>query len=516
MVNIESLSIDKSSRRIKGITGMLRYALLAITILCSSNSMAESDKVIRPGITTTSIYGLSRAISPHKLSFIVNETTTQLGIDINTSISPDNISIIDPDGYVIPATNIEGYTQEKVVLPFFNEALFFMGITEGEHAKVNIDDPKSGTWSVSLVLPSSAGNKGGIRVSQKGTLYLDAKPTSLTYKVTEPVVINAEVSDSGEPVLDSDVLAEIYQFDARSSSQSISLYDDGVYPDINSGDGIYAGSISGLSTGYYRADIGFQGGIPTISSATEFEVVPITGIFTGNVSDIGVDANDDGLIDRIDISFEVDIRIPETYSLQAVLKQGENTLISGTQEELDSGINTMTVSFLDKDIKEYLISDGPYLIHDVMLKQGGSWRPVDRRADFGQTQPYSIEDLQRPLTIILDGMTDTALDKNGDGKFDELRIVFQVDILQPGEYTWSASIRHPDAVQAMATAINSGRLSKVGINKLSLSFDGAEIAKSGLSGPYLLGGLGIYGPPNAAALKLDVGQTAEYSCGQFE
>lgn len=495
---------------------MLRYAFLAITLLCASHSMAQSDKIIRPGVSIISIYGLSRVISPHELSFVVNETATQLSIDINTSISPDNISIIDPDGYVIPAADIEGYTQEKVVLPFFNEALFFMGITEGEHANVNIDNPKSGTWSVSLVLPSSAGNKGSIRVSQKGTLYLDAKSTSLTYKVTEPVVINAEVSDSGEPVLDADVIAEIYQFDARSSSQSISLYDDGVNPDTNSGDGIYTGSISGLSTGYYRADIGFQGGVPTISGATEFEVVPITGIFTGNVSDMGVDANDDDLIDRIDISFEVDIRIPGVYSLQAVLKQGENTLTSGTQEELDIGINTITVSFLDKDIKEYLISDGPYLIYDVMLKQGSSWMPVDRRADFGQTQPYSIEDLQRPLTIILDGTTDTALDKNGDGKFDELRIVFQVDILQPGEYTWSASLRHPDAVQAMATAINSGRLSKAGINKLSLSFDGAEIAKSGLSGPYLLVSLGIYGPPNAAALKLDVGQTSEYSCSQFE
>ena len=53
-----------------------------------------------------------------------------------------------------------------------------------------------------------------------------------------------------------------------------------------------------------------------------------------------------------------------------------------------------------------------------MLKQGSSWRPIDSRADFGQTQSYSIENLQRPLTIILDGMADTALDKNGDGKFD--------------------------------------------------------------------------------------------------
>ena len=391
-----------------------------------------------------------------------------------------------------------------------------MGITEGEHAKVNIDNPKSGTWSVSLVLPSSAGNKGGIWVSQKGTLYLDAKSTSLTYKVTEPVVINAEVSDSGKPVLDADVSAEIYQFDARSSSQSISLYDDGVYPDINSGDGIYTGSISGLSTGYYRADIGFQGGIPTISSATEFEVIPITGIFTGNVSDMGVDANDDGLIDRIDISFEVDIRVPGTYSLQAVLKQGEKTLISGMQEELDSGINTMTVSFLDKEIKEYLISDGPYLIHDVMLKQGSSWRPVDRRTDFGKTRPYSIEDLQRPLTIILDGMTDTALDKNGDGKFDELRIVFQVDILQTGAYTWSGSVRQPDNRQAIASASSSGTLNDVGLNNLSLSFDGAAIGSSGFNGPYIIGDIGIYGPPNAAALKLKMGKTAEYTCDQFE
>ena len=68
----------------------------------------------------------------------------------------------------------------------------------------------------------------------------------------------------------------------------------------------------------------------------------------------------------------------------------------------------------------------------------------------------------------------------------------------------------------LATASNSGTLNKVGLVTLSLSFDGNAIGSAGVDGPYGVGNIGIYGPPNAGALKLKIGKTAGYTCDQFE
>ena len=246
------------------------------------------------------------------------------------------------------------------------------------------------------------------------------------------------------------------------------------------------------------------------------------GVITNNVTDIGVDTNADGLFECIDVKFEVDIDSPGTYDLAAELKLGQNTLFKGTRLKLSQGLSTLSVSFSEKDIKKYLNGDGPYEISDVRLIRNANadltqrTRMADRRADLGFTQAYQLQQLQRPLTVILDGVTESAVDTNGNGKFDVLRVVFQVDILQTGTYTWSGSVRQPDNRQAIATASSSGTLNDIGLNNLSLSFKGTAIGASGFNGPYIIGDFGIYGPPKAAALKLKMGKTAGYTCDQFE
>lgn len=494
---------------------MFRFTLLVVTWLFSSSIFAQQDLSIPPGnMSTTTIYNLARALSPHQLSFEVNSDTTLMIIDIHTSTSPDNVTIVGPSGVSVPSSDIESITIGPIeTFHLARAALLFEGITECEHAKARINNPAAGIWKVNLSLPAGSRTTGDIRVVQTGTLRVSTNVSRLTYSVADPVVITVEASNSGASVSGANIVANVYQQESKLSSQTISLHDDGAIPDTQAGDGLYVGQISGLSPGYYRVDTVFQYGGSKRNSGTNFEVIPILGVLTNNVSDAGVDTNADGLFERIDVNFEVDISTPGTYGLTADLKLGEKTVLKGTQRELPSGLNTLSIPFLKKDIKKYLNADGPYEISDVRLTRG--LRMADRRADLGFTQAYKLQQLQRPLTVILDGVAESAVDIDDNGKFDELRVVFQVDVLQTGTYTWSGSIKSADG-KMRVTASNSATLNEVGVVNLSLSFDGEAIGSAGVDGPYAVSNIGIYGPPKAAALKLKMGKTAGYTCDQFE
>ena len=501
---------------------MFRFTLLVITCLLSSSLFAQQDITVPPGTRIIRIYDLAPALSPQKLSFEVRPDATMVIIDIRTSVRVDNVTIEGPSGIVVSPSDIESFTIGAIESPLFGAALFLEGFTEGEHARARINNPTVGAWQVSLSLPVGSSTDGDITVTQISTLRVSTKASRLTYSVADPVVITVEAFDSGTSVTGANIVANIYQQESKLSSQTISLYDDGVIPDVQAGDGSYAGQITGLSPGYYRVDTVFQKGALRRNSKTNFEVIPILGTLTNNVTDVGVDTNGDGLFERIDVNFEVDIGLPGTYRLTAELKLGEKRVLKGTRLELLSGINTLSVPFLEKDIKKYLNDDGPYKISDVRLIRDANadltqrTRMADRRADLGFTQAYTLQQLQRPLTMILDGVTESAVDVDGNGKFDELRVVFQVDVLQTGAYTWSGSVRQSDGRQAIASASSSGTLNNFGLNNLSLNFDGAAIGASGFNGPYIIGSFIIYGPPNAAAVKRRMGKTAGYTCDQFE
>ena len=496
---------------------MFRITLLVITCLFSSSLFSQRDLSAQLSMEITKIIQLTPDRSPQQIPFNVNSSTTEITIDINTTVDPDLLEILDPSGANILSS---GSSKSNEGVPSYLQLLTGL-ITEEDHEQVKINDPAAGTWLVNILQPLDSSDPGWISITQRGSLLVRADASRMIYNAGDPVVISVEAFDSGNPVLNADVVANIYQQESKFSTQTIALHDDGVAPDTHQNDGFYTGQISGLPLGYYRVDAVFQHDASKIESHTNFQIAPLLGVITNHVIDTGVDTNSDGLFERIDINFEVDINVPGNYSLTAELKHGEKIILKGIQLELSAGLNKLTISFLEKDVKKHLSNDGPYEISDVRLIRNANadltqrTRMADRRADLGFTQAYKLQQLQRPLTEILDGFTETTHDTNGNGKFDVLNIELQVDVLQTGIYTWSGSIKAPDGT-TVASASNSGALNVIGLNVLSLSFDGEEISASGLNGPYYISGFGIYGPPKAAALKLKMGKTAGYTCDQFE
>jgi hypothetical protein len=139
---------------------------------------------------------------------------------------------------------------------------------------------------------------------------------------------------------------------------------------------------------------------------------------------------------------------------------------------------------------------------------------ADRLDDLGLTGAYSLVQLQRPVTLIIAGMTERGIDTNGNGLFDLLQTTFQVDTLRAGSYTWTGTLRSADGV-ALSVASGQGALA-AGTTTLGFAFDGKAIGASGVDGPYGLFDVAVYGPPDAAALVAAVGNTQAYSATQFE
>jgi hypothetical protein len=256
-------------------------------------------------------------------------------------------------------------------------------------------------------------------------------------------------------------------------------------------------------------------------SGAQFEIIPVLGVITDNVTDTGIDTNADGLFERIDINFEVDIFIPGTYDLVVELKLGTKTILNGKHVALAPGLSMQAISFSAEHIKKRLSADGPYEISDIRLikipehDETQRTRLADQRNDSGLTQAYQLLQLQRPLTLVLEGLSETVSDTNGSGKFDVLTARFQVDVLQQGSYTWSGSLKAQDGT-TLVTASRKGFLGAAGLFNLSLDFQGKAIGVAGIDGPYTIGDIGIYGPPDAAAIRHEVGQTAAYTASQFE
>jgi hypothetical protein len=83
------------------------------------------------------------------------------------------------------------------------------------------------------------------------------------------------------------------------------------------------------------------------------------------------------------------------------------------------------------------------------------------------------------------GFTEQLLDTDGDGLANQLELTASVTALSPGKYLMTA-----DLVNANGTEVSSGSSGEVslvaGTQPLAITFDGASIYKSGLSGPYRL------------------------------
>ncbi|HET8647907.1 MAG TPA: choice-of-anchor X domain-containing protein [Vicinamibacteria bacterium] len=493
----------------------MRRLLIAAAVLAAAPAAAQHTETVPLGSRAYDVFSLSASSPVHAFAFEV-AGAAEFALDVRTPSVPVVVEVRDPAGVALdPATFTRLILGPDDVPPL--GALLF---EEGAHVQVAVAAPASGTWRVTVSLPSGAPDTlGSITAAMAGGLGVSAITSRSAYSVGESAVVGVLAFDGATPISPALVTANVYQQGAEDTPLPVTLHDDGSGVDAAAGDGLYTAEVAGLASGHYLVEASVISAVGGAKAGADFEVTPRFARFNGTVSDVGVDTNFDGLFDRVELRLGTVVEVPGTYALTAVLRSdATHTLSAGAQFTLPAGATTLAVPFAAAAIKSFLAVGGPYEITEatlVRLSGGGFGDHVaDRRLGLGLTQAYTLAQLQRPITIIPPGLTEEGIDNDGDGLFDFLRVTFNVDTRQGGFYTWTADLRAPDGT-VLGVGAGQGFLA-AGVNAVTMYFPGLPIGQSGLDGPYTVANVAAYGPFNAAAVVDEIGQTRAYLSSAFE
>jgi Tol biopolymer transport system component len=139
--------------------------------------------------------------------------------------------------------------------------------------------------------------------------------------------------------------------------------------------------------------------------------------------------------------------------------------------------------------------------------------PADRLENVGQTQAYTLLQLQRPPLVITGPHVIAGIDTNANGKYDILRVQSQVLALKAGVYEWSGTL--VDAAGSEITFVSSFETFVAGNNLMTFNFKGSDIGQHGVSGVYTVKSVVLFGAGESIIVDRVV-DTQAFSFKEFE
>jgi len=212
------------------------------------------------------------------------------------------------------------------------------------------------------------------------------------------------------------------------------------------------------------------------------------------------------------LAFITDVDLAAGITAPSVQDEFAETGFRTTDSDADGVVDTIAVLWdvstvlAEEDVSVLALVDdkvlkyGPYTIH--------CFEPNSGEIDFyaGDVGKYDVslyligsdselQDsafLEVPLGIsgFNDNYADSALDRDGDGKYDVLAVDVGINVIRSGHYTILGSL-YDEEGNLVSTTSSSCQCAE-GARTLQLLFDGQEIHSSGLNGPYVLRYLELY------------------------
>ena len=216
--------------------------------------------------------------------------------------------------------------------------------------------------------------------------------------------------------------------------------------------------------------------------------------FTGKFRDYGIDADGDGLYEKIAIEIETETSMPGRYKIHLGLQASNGSRAGqGVETELKGGIEMTKVIF---DADEWSLKDveGELLITNAHLDYGDGPN-IEIRESLGRTRKFSRDQFKRENIVFTNEHEYKLVDPSEDGRFRGLEFTVGVDVLEPGEYEWSADLYFEKWLSTADGIIEflegKSRLKK-GKNQLKLKFSAESIIKYGKPGRFELRNVLIY------------------------
>jgi hypothetical protein len=511
-----------SDRRIACVQRFLAL-LLGAVMAYTAAPFAAADQPVSLTANYTQLARIGVGGTSGQLSFTVDASAKHLMFDIASVVADFATSIEAPGGRIVNEANVGalggsfakanggGATSGPLIYPF---------TTPGTHYIYTLPSQGAGTYIVRFQAPSAQAEQVAVIVQMSSDSTLAAKLffTEPVVVTGRPVVMAAAVFNGAVPVANAAVVVRVLSPTAIVAMTN--LADDGGQADGAANDGLYSGFFTPPSPGTYRAVAEITGtanGVAFVrQSAATLEVVRQTGTLAGTVHDRGVDTNGNGKFEFVAFDIGVNATTAGRYRLFVTLRtQKGQTLVASGDATLVLGAQNATVD-VDTGRLRALGENGPYFIDQIELRflDGAKAIPADRRVDLGQTAAYQLTQFERAPILLTGTTSDAGVDTNGNGKFDLLRVRVEVDVLAGGTYQFSGRLTDVNGTQIDLDAASA--FLAAGPNSLDFFFDGRIIGSRGISGPYFLDNLLIFGAGSSLSAPQRVARTQNYSYTQFE
>jgi len=278
-----------------------------------------------------------------------------------------------------------------------------------------------GVWSF-IIEAQALQNSTPFRLFQ-----IPSKPISLSATLPEwlengaVVPLTATVWENADSILaGGSVDAVVTRPDGEK--ETVTLYDDGSHDDSLANDGVFGGNFTNTSQGGFYSVLftasGHHDSTPyTRNASGVFSIAPDSAHFENNLSDQGIDENQDGYYEWLEVTVPVTVPVPGSYSLSAELFAGETYLgLMKVQDDWEVGSQEINLRFPSEKIFNTKI-DGPYSVRNLLLLEETDTSIMIQTEDLNyQTAAYRYTefyaDKQIFLPLIGKNLTGINLDGN--------------------------------------------------------------------------------------------------------
>jgi hypothetical protein len=366
----------------------------------------------------------------------------------------------------------------------------------GGMAGITVERPETGAWTAKVTaraVPDSVPAVGYVLSLTQDTKGHGPQLHSLVSEDDrhrgDPLIVRASLLEAGRPVAGAKVVATVGET-ASPVRLTATLADDGKAPDQLRGDGIYAGRIAALpASGFYGLNIDATrtGAAPFTRSVFQmFMVAETHSKLNGRFSDFTRDTDADGEPDDLIIKVGVTATDSTTVALRGDLTGDHGRVHNGYSHPTNvvRGENELELEFDLDDIQAAGMS-GPLTLdtlwlfeeHDAVIAQ------LDRRVHAYRTKPYAAQALMSE-PIRLDGrVASHGVDRDHDGRFDELIVEIGVELRYPGTYDCNAVLARGSEWLAQGDERAEFRMGK---GTIRLAFPGPCIAAAPATGEFAI------------------------------
>lgn len=246
---------------------------------------------------------------------------------------------------------------------------------------------------------------------------------------------------------------------------------------------------------------------------SEFE--PPGAVLTGVIFDQGVDTDNDGTYDYLQIGVQVNVTDAGYYQVSANGLWNSNSsyrIYVGGSNRLFLNVGLEVV---------YLYFDGPtiYLSHanpryvDSISLQGEKSSFYDSINHVPLSREYSYTEFDAPAAMLTGKIYDRGVDTDGDGTFNYLEISIEINVTKPINVQVSLShLRDSRGNYIWIYGSQQGYLD-VGLQRLNVSLDGYRIRSSGIN-PRFIDSIYLYSDYSTSMNNVPLSR--EYLRTEFE